>query len=349
MKTKAKIIVLLIPVALIAVVIWRLSSTDPAAGVRRQTATLVRVEMPKREAIIHDLQLTGDMVPIQQAQVFARVYGNLESIKADMGDHVRENQLLAVVDTTELAQQFRQTAATYANDSAVYERSKMLLDRNLISKQEFDDAETAMKVAGANFDAARTKLDYAKITAPFSGIITRRFLDPGALLSSTNATLFTLMDVDIMKIIVNVLEKDIPAIAIGTKAVVSVDAYPGEIFDGAIARMSDAVDLSTRTMPVEIDIPNRDHLLKSGMFASVSLIIGRQSNALTVPTTALLKDPNGYYVYVVDKGVARRKSITIGAEQNSRTEILSGLDDNDNIITTGQQFARDNGPVTVQP
>jgi len=350
MKTRTKIIIMLIPLVLAAIVFWRLSSTDQAAAsVRRQTATLVRVEAPKREAIVHALQLTGDMVPIQQAQVFARVYGNLESIKADMGDFVKEDQLLAVVDTTELAQQYRQAAATFTNDSAVYERSKMLLDRNLIAQQDYDNATANMKVAAANLDAARTKLEYAKITAPFSGYITRRFLDPGALLTSTNATLFNLMDVEVMKIIVNVLEKDIPSIRLGTKAVITVDAYPDKQFDGSIARISGAVDLSTRTMPIEIDIPNRDHLLKPGMFARVALIIGDQQNALTVPTMALLKDPTGYYVFVADKGVARRKSITVGAEQNSRTEILSGLDENDNIITTGQQFARDNGPVTVQP
>ena len=140
MKTRTRILILLIPILLVAAVILRLILSDPAADTRRQAATQVRVAPPQRQTLVQSLQLTGDILPIQQAQVFAKVYGNLESVAANMGDYVRAHQLLARVDTTELAQQDRQTAATYQNALVVYERDTLLRAQNFISAQEFDDA-----------------------------------------------------------------------------------------------------------------------------------------------------------------------------------------------------------------
>ena len=168
-------------------------------------------------------------------------------------------------------------------------------------------------------------------------------------MSSANATLFNLMDLDTVKVIVNILEKDVPSVKVGMKAVVTVDAIPGREFAGPIARMSQAIDLATRTMPVEIDIANRDHTLKPGMFVNASIILTQQQSALTVPTQALLKDANGYYIMKAENGAAHRLNITLGTEQKARTEILSGLLETDSIITTGQQFARDGGKITIMP
>ena len=349
MKTRTRIIVGLLPVVLVIAIIWRLTSRDRVTDPRSQPPTLVKVEQPRRGAVVRRLQLTGDITPFQQAQVFARVYGNLESVEANIGDFVHAGQVLARVDTIELAQQYRQAEATYENAAMIYARAQSLVDSNLIARQQFDSTKTTMEVAKENSDAAKTRLDYAQITAPFTGYITRRYLDAGTLLTATNATLFLLMDIETMKIMVNVLEKDVPSIQVGDKAIVTVEAYPGKEFVGSIARVSQALDLDTRTMPIEIDVRNSDHALKPGMFATIQLEIGQPVNALTVPTQAVLRDTKGYYVMVADKNQARRVDVTLGSEQNSRTEILSGLSDGDQLITTGQQFAKDGGRITIQP
>lgn len=349
MKSRTKISIVVVVLLLVAAATLRILTRDPSVDTRRQQPTLVRVEAPMRQTITRSLQLTGDILPIQQAQVFAQVYGNLESTEANIGQYVHTNQVLARIDTTQLAQQYRQADATYQNTLQIYNRAKPLLDQNLIAKQDYDDAQTNMEVARENYEAAKTRLGYANITAPFSGFITKRYLDAGALLTSTNATLFNLDDLDTIKVMVNVLEKDVPSITLGMKSIVTVDAFPGREFAGAIARMSDAIALATRTMPVEIDIANRDHVLKPGMFAIVSIIVSEKPNALTVPTQALLKDAAGYYVFVAGKGAAHRQAVTTGSEHQSRTEILSGLNDTDSLITTGQQFTRDGGPIAVQP
>ncbi len=349
MKTKTRIIVFLIPLIIIAIAVLKITQSNAKGEVRHQNIPLVKIEPARVETVVKSLQLTGDILPIQQAQVFAKVYGNLEAVYVNMGDFVKSNQLLAQIDTTVLAQQYNQALANYQKAQDDFNRTKTLRDKNLVAQQDLDYATTALKVAQSNYDASRTQLDYARITAPFSGFITRRFFDPGAVLTSSNATLFNLMDLDRVKVFVNVLEKDVPLIKIGEEAVVKVDAFPGREFSGTVVRQSEAVDPNTRTMAVEVDISNHNYALKPGMFAAVSVIINKQENALTVPTQAIQQDASGSYLFVADSSTARRRDIKIGSEHDSRTEILSGLEKNDNIIVVGQQFARDGGPVKIQP
>ena len=348
MKKKSKIILAIIILSSIAIVVFKIISGTGSADQRRQSTPIVKVEQPRRETIIYVLKFTGDVAPIQQVNIFSKVSGNLEKVYANMGTYVQKGQLLAQIDTTEIYQQFQQMSATYQNAKLTFQRNNDLSEQNLIAKQDLDNAEAAMKVAGANFEAAKIRLDYARITAPFSGFITKRFLDPGALVTSNNATMFTLMDLNSMKIIVNVLEKDIPLIKIGKKGIITVDAFPGKEFHGTIARLSEAVDLSTRTMAVEIDIPNSDRLLKPGMFASVKLVVEERRNALTIPTQAILRDDKGYFVFIVNNKSAQRVAVLPGTEQDTRTEVLSGLTGNENIITTGQQFVKDSGQIIIQ-
>jgi membrane fusion protein (multidrug efflux system) len=343
-----KIIIGIMLIALAIFGLYRVAIWKPKVDPKRQNVTLVKVDQPKRETIEYVVKLTGDIMPIQQASIYSKVGGNLEQEFVNIGDYVREGQLLAIIDTTLLAQQVEQAYATYMNDSLQYVRSQKLYEDTLAAETDLENAQTTFKVAQANYNDARTQLEYAHITAPFAGFITKRYFDPGALVNPDNSILFDLMNIDKMKSIANILEGDISLVSDKTEAIITVDAFPGKQFRGLVARMSDAVDLTTRTMAVEIDIPNPEHLLKPGMFGNVTLILAEHSNALTVPTDAVLKDGVGEFVLVESGNVARRKDVKIGGEQNSRTEIVSGLADTDTVITTGQQFARDGAAVRIQ-
>ncbi len=349
MKTQTKYLIPLgIVAVLVAVIVYRILTGGTPADSRRQSAPLVKVEPARRETVTYALRFTGDVAPVQQASIFSKVSGNLERVYADMGLPVRQNQLLALIDTTELHQQYQQAAATYDNARLTYKRTKELFEQNLVAGQDMDNAETALKVSSAAFETAKTRLGYARITAPFAGTVTKRFLDPGALVTPNNSTLFTLMDLEQMKILVNVLEKDIPTVSKGKEATITVDAFPGKTFRGNITRLSEAVDPSTRTMAVEIDIPNKDHTLKPGMFANVSLLVNVHPDAITVPTVALMKDDGGYFLYTAVRDTARQIRVTTGVDQGERTEITGGLNDTLAVIATGQQFVRNGGPVTIQ-
>ncbi len=349
MKMRPK---LLIPsgaiLLLLVIFAFRQLSDRAHSDATRVNIPLVKLETPRRETVSFALQFTGDVVAIQQASIFSKVSGNLDRVYVDMGVHVQKDQLLALIDSTELHQTYLQAEATYENARLTFDRTKDLYGQKLVARQDLDNAEAAMKVAAANFETAKTRLGYARITAPFAGYVTKRFLDPGALISPSSSTLFTLMDLDQMKIIVNVLERDVPEIAVGKPVTITVDAFPGKVFQGKITRLSEAVDPGTRTMAIEIDIPNRDHLLKPGMYATVTIVTEEHRDAVTVPTTALLKDDQGSFVYTAVNDTAHRVPVTLGWEQGERTEIRSGLDGTRPIITTGQQFVRDGGPVTVQ-
>jgi len=348
MKINKKIVASFAGFIVVGAIAVTIASRGSSSDSRRLNIPLVQVELPQREVVIYKLVFTGDVLPIQQANVYSKVTGNIDRIVAEMGTYAKENQLLALIDTTELAQQFQQASATYENAKMNYERTKELSEQNLVAKQDLDNADASMKVAKANYENAKTRLGYAWVKAPFPGFVTKRYFDAGSLVTSNNSVLFMLMGLDSVKIIVNVLEKDVSLVANGRKAVVSVDAYPGREFHGVITRFSGAVDLSTRTMETEIDIPNHDHLLKPGMYANVALILDEHKDALTVPSQALLKDERGSYVFSADNRIAIRKNVNAGIEQNARTEILSGLEGKENIVTIGQQFLKDSSKVIIQ-
>jgi RND family efflux transporter MFP subunit len=156
------------------------------------------------------------------------------------------------------------------------------------------------------------------------------------------------MDIDKVKIIVNVPEKDIPLVYKVRTAQITLDALPDKVFEGRVTRFSDAVDLMTRTMDVQVEVTNINHEIKPGMFATISLTVSENMDALTVPTNSLLKDDAGLFLFVLDDKKAKRINVKSGAEQSDRTQIITGLTGNENIIVVGQQFVKDNGPVNVQ-
>jgi RND family efflux transporter MFP subunit len=334
---------------LLLAVAWKLAGSGGASDARRAAPVIVQVERPRLDTVYVKLSYTADVLPIQQANIYAKINGNLERMYVDIGQHVTEGQLLALIDTLELSQLAQQAQATYENALRNYERAKDLADQQLIAKQELDNTFATLKVAKANYDAASTRLHYAHITAPFSGYITKRLVDAGVNLKSNDIALLTLMNTDKMKIYVSVLEKDIPLITRGKKGIVTVDAYPGKEFYGVVTKLSEAVDLSTRTMAAQIDVENADHLLKPGMFADVTVLVDSRPGAVTIPLQSVGKDETGKFIYAVTGSVAQRKGITTGVEQNSRVEILSGVSTSDSIVTTGAQFVKDGGSVTIQP
>ncbi len=358
MKKKQLFIILPIAAILVLIFIVKISSSDPSARIIPKPIVVggsaVRGEIVKSET------LTGDILPIQQATIYSKVSGNIEKIFVDIGDAVSQGQVLALIDTTIYSQNMKQAkanymqaSANYENNQITYERNKKIFDQNLIAKQDLDNSKTAMDVsqaqkeaAYANFINASTQLGYCKITAPFGGYITKRFLDPGAYVTSSGtsqgSTLFMLMNVSQLKSIVNVPEKDVPQLnkVIGIQVI--ADALPGKIFDAKLKKISEAVDLSTRTMAVEVDIDNPARLLKPGMFATINFILERKPDALILPNDVVLNDDMGDFVYRINADSTVTKNyVQIGIRQNNKDEVLSGISDNDKLVFVGQSLIKD--------
>lgn len=345
----------------VAIRLWTNAATPP-----RLTVAPVRVQPPKKQTLSASIIMNGDILPVQQAIVFARVQGNLSKVYKDIGDYVRQGEVLALIDDAAFRGQvarteaaFVQSDATYQNTTQILNRSKELVSQQLISKQEFDNLETQFRVAKARADAdravlndAKLTLSYTRIIAPFSGYITRRNYDAGAFVGAAQTSeVFTMMDLKKVRVVVNVLEKDIPRIESLTEASVKVDALPDKVFKAQVTRINKAVDLATRTVSMQLEIDNKDQQLRPGMFATIALSSETHRDALVVPKEAILKDTQGSYVMTAvteaGKSKAKKALVKTGASDDVQVEISEGVSIGDKIITTGQQSLRDGAEIKI--
>lgn len=363
MKKRNILITSIIVLVFLILIIIKVTSAPEKRGVPIPVVVLgtaVKGEIVKSES------LTGDVMPIQQANIYSKVSGNIDKIFVDIGDAVRENQVLALVDTTIYSQNMKQaranytqTSANYENAQVIYQRNQKLFEQKLIAKEDLDNSKTAMDIAfaqkeaaQANYSNALTQLSYCKITAPFGGYITKRMLDPGAFVASSGSTqgtiLFTLMNVNQLKSIVNIPEKDVPLLSKILDIQIKADALPGQTFKAKLKKISQAVDLSTRTMAVEIDIENNSKLLKPGMFVTVNLILDHKSDAMIVPNQVVQNDDSGDYVFVMNPDTTvSKKYVKLGIRQDTKDEILSGLNGSEKVVFVGQSLIKDKMKVKI--
>jgi len=215
------------------------------------------------------------------------------------------------------------------------------------ARQEVKDASQAkLKEMEAILEQERTRLQNAKIVAPFRGEISRKYVDAGALVSPSTP-LVSLVHTETLKIVANVLEKDIPLLKAGMSAKIRTDSYPGRVFEGRVEKINSALDLATRTLQAEVYISNSDRSLKPGMFANVEVVLLEKPQTLVVPREAILEAGSEMSVFVVEGKQAVRRPITIGYEQNYMVEVLKGLNQGDQVIIKGQQLIKEGSAVRV--
>ncbi len=273
----------------------------------------------------------------------------------------------------------RQAQSRFDNARLQRERIDALFKRQVISKKEADIAEMEYTVAEAQLagsqqhlkliregarqevreasqaklkemeailEQERTRFKDTKIVAPFRGEISRKYVDAGALVSSSTP-LVNLVHTETLKVIANVLEKDVPLLKAGLKAKVRVEPYPGRIFEGRVEKINSALDLSTRTLQTEVYIPNSDRSLKPGMFANVEVVLLEKPQTLVIPREAILEEGGEMSVFVAEGKQAVRRLITIGYEQDRMVEVLRGLNEGDQVVIKGQQSIKGGSTIRV--
>ena len=361
-KSRKKIYIFfsIVLIVFLVLVYLRIKGNLDASTKRPELRPSVELSVPSRENIVKKLSFTGDILAIQQANIYSRVAGNIKRIYVDIGSYVRTGQILAEIDKSIFYQNVKQTEglykqakATYENNKIEYDRNLDLFDKGLVSQSDVDNSRTAVQVsqaqmesALANYNNAQTLLSYCEIRAPFSGYITKKLLDPGTYVvvggNNPNSIIFVLSDIDNLKVMVNVQDRDIPLLSKVESAVIKTDAYPEEEFYGKIKAESQALDLNTRTMPTEVDIINHKQMLKPGMFATIDLILEKADSVLTLPLQSILKDQKGDYVFMVNKdSVAYKKYVQLGIKENNTCEIANGLTGSDEVVTTGQDLIKE--------
>jgi HlyD family secretion protein len=208
-----------------------------------------------------------------------------------------------------------------------------------LAEADVGEAEAQVKVARAEHERSQVQMAYARIIAPFDGIVTQRTFFPGDFVRSageggTPMALLTLQRTDRMRVIVQVPDRDVPLTDPGDAAIVEIDAYPGERFPAKVSRIARAEDVQTRLMPIEIDLPNPDGRIRQGMFGKVTIMLDNTSKLLSIPSACLKgkAESNLDVVYVVRDGKAKRIKIKTGADNGQRVEVLNGLDPNDQVV-----------------
>lgn len=335
-----------------------------AAAAGKKTVTVVKPELTKATA---PLILPGNIQANRATSIYARVDGYLKQWYVDIGDHVEQGQVLADIEAPQIDANLRMAQAQLELADANLKlaqtnsaRSQQLFANRVNSQQELDTVLATEQVQRANRDNAAASLKdaqemeaYEQVRAPFSGVIAARYIDVGSLVTSGSARtvqkLFDLVQSDPVRVFVNVPQSDVRGVQTGTQATVTVQEYPGETFTGKVARDAGAFDQSSRTILLEVDVPNPTGRLYSGMYAHVNLAFPNPNPAMYLPDNTILIDSKGTRVATVDaSNKIHFKEITLGRDFGAKSEILGGVNAQDEVVQNPTDDLREGMTVSVQ-
>ena len=327
-----------------------------------------------RGEMIDQITVVGNLIGAATVDAVPKAQGRLQDVYVKLGDQVRRGQQIAKIEDREIQEQVKQAEATYNVSQATIrqreadlrlaqtnlDRSKSLYDRELLPRSTMDDTDARYQAAQAQLDLAKAQMDQSKarldelkinlsntiITAPVDGFIGKRTLDPGASVG-VNTSFISVVDIRTVRLVINVIEKDLRRLSNGTAAEVEVDAFPGETFHGRVARIAPILDPATRTAQVEIEIPNPSYRLKPGMYARVRFTVERHENTLIVPTLSVVDVSGKIGVFLAADDKATFHPVTIGIEHQDVTEITGGLDEGQKIISTGAAALREGDKIML--
>jgi RND family efflux transporter MFP subunit len=327
--------------------------TANAQGSATAIVPAVAVVKVDREDLYREITIPAEFRPYAEIDLHTKVSGYVKQIYVDIGDRVKPGQLLAVLELPELQDELEHAVAAQQRAAADYKDAHLAYTRmievneqhpNLIARQDLDtaeakDAAAQGAVAGAKSDVEKyqTLWGYTKITAPFGGVITKRYADPGALIQAGTASqtqsmpLVRLSDNDLLRLDFPVSVDYVREIKLNAPISVTVGSLGGRTYQGKIARFSNKIDDSTRTMTVEMEVPNPNLELVPGMYAHVTFKVDERANALAIPVEAL--SPGGKTVLLVNAAhQVEERAVKLGIETPAKYEVLSGLTDGDLVM-----------------
>lgn len=309
---------------------------------------------PTRGDIVRYVTLPGTLRANQQVTLQARVAGFVKSIAVDRGDVVKAGQSLAEIEVPELvAERAKQVAETRVAEREFHRLEAARAQApDLITAQVLDAATGRWEIARAQLEHADTLLRYASVTAPFAGVVTARFVDPGAFVPAGSggpvSAIVTLADTAVLRAQVAVPEAEAIHIRVGQPVRVTLEGLNQKVFAGTISRHSGALDDATRTLWVEADLPNGEAQLRPGMYATLRLGVERHTGVLLIPTDALVMEKSSAFVFVVDGGRSRKRPVKLGFQDGPATELIEGLTAEAVLISPGKAAPVDGTVVRSQ-
>ncbi len=306
---------------------------------------------PQRADVVRTLSLPGDLIGRSQADLYAKVTGYLVRIDVDKGDWVTQGQVLAEIEVPELAQRLQRSRANLEVRRLTYQRLQHVwtTDHRLLAREDVDVAFGQYQQARAEVEELEARFGYTRIVAPFAGVITARYVDPGALIEADGhasgsgtpgeqrqrsgpVPVLSMAEIDRLRVYVYVPEEETSLVRQGQPATLKLREFPGRTFAGKVTRFANSLDLTTRTMLTEIDLDNTRHELYPGMYADVTLELARHPDALRIPATAVGSAGDAHFVFVVRGGVLVKVPVSTGIATGEWLEIASGLSADDSVV-----------------
>jgi RND family efflux transporter MFP subunit len=366
-KIVTAVVVVLLVVGAGRTVMSRMSNSRALEANSTEHAKLyVKTASPKSNEAGQTLALPGTLQGYVQAPIGARASGYLRRWHKDIGSRVAKGDLLAEIDAPEIDQQLtqaiaarEQAASSLALAKSTMERWEALRKKDAVSQQELDErrsgeaqARSNVAAADANVERLRQMTGFKRVVAPFAGVITRRNVDVGDLIDAgggTGRTMFVLAQTDPLRVYVNVPQTYAQLVKAGQEVTVTQSELLGRTFRGQVARTAASIDAATRTMQIEVTLPNRDGALMPGAYVQVLLPL-QSSQAMTIPTNALMVRGEGMRVAVVDKeNRIRLRPIKIGRNYGESVEVLDGVSAADQLVLNPSDSLAEGDQVAIAP
>ncbi len=356
---KKKVVFLSLSVLIILVVVMmKQQRKETLKEGKEDTGIPVEVATVESTNVRETVSVSGDVRPWAEVTIYPEVTGRVERIFVKEGQYVRKGDLVAQVDyeksalaVKQIESQLRSVEIRLESLQKDYERMKRLFEQKVVAEKALEDTKTALDATTysaeglrSQLDLARIRLKDAKITAPISGVVSRRFIDEGEIVTESSMTksspLVTIVDAEKVKVVVPVGEKDIGRVKKGQRVEITLDAYPEKVFYGEVYNIFPVMDLQTRTAQVEVLVNNPARSLKPGMFARTEIIINSRNDVLVIPVDSIIEEDGGKHVFVAEGDRARLRQVITGLEEGTRIEVVSGLEKGDLLIVGGQHTVK---------
>ena len=316
-------------------------------GPRAQPPAAVELAAAERGTVARAVTVTGLIEPVRSVGVNSQLAGALTAVNVEEGNVVREGQVLARIDARELEAQVASAEAALNFARGTFERSTTLRQSGVITAAEFERDRAAHEAAKATLEQLRTRLGYATVRAPVSGMVTQKRLEAGDIVAP-NTRLFTVADVSTMVVRVQVSELDVLGVRVGQSVDVALDALPGRTLEGRVRRIFPAADTLTRLVPVEVALTGEGaRIARPGFLGRVTFALDARRDAVLVPQAAVLGGQGAQSVMMVRDGKAVRRPVETGLVSQGRVEITSGLEAGEMVIVAGNAQLREGAAVRV--
>ncbi|HJP32650.1 MAG TPA: efflux RND transporter periplasmic adaptor subunit [Candidatus Latescibacteria bacterium] len=278
-------------------------------------------------------------------EVVSRAQGLAERLQTEEGERVEAGQILLHLEKEELRLQLEQARVSAHQAQATFDRTKALQERRMISQQEYETTRNELENAEVSLREVQLRLEYADIRAPIDGVVMLRSVEMGDLVR-TNQVVFAIADLQPLLARIRVPEKRMTQVLVGQEARITVDPVPDRVFSATVRMISPGVDPASGTIKVTLEVPAAG-ILRPGMFATVRIITDSRKDALIIPKKALLLETDEDDVFAVREGKAERVRIELGYTDGDRVQVVTGLEEGDEVITVGHEGLKENAAVRI--